>query len=99
MAYLQKSIGHDETALKEYNESLTIWRRRGNKAGMGNVLMAMGTLKLKMNKLDEAKAHLIESMQHRQDLNEINGVFGSVNYLSTVYLKERQCNQGPGIIK
>ena len=88
MAYLQSQFGHDETALKEYNESLTIWRRRGNKAGMGNVLMAMGTLKLKMNKLDEAKAHLIESMQHRQDLNEINGVFGSANYLSTVYLKE-----------
>ncbi len=95
MGYLQSQFGHDETALKEYNESLEIWRRRGNKAGMGNVLMSMGTLKLKINKLDEAKADLTESMQLRQDLNEINGVFGSANYLSTVYLKELAMQPGP----
>ena len=88
IGYINSQFGHDEIAMKEYTECLTIWRKKDNKAGIGNILMALGILKTKLNKLDEAKEHLIESMNIRRQLNELNGVHASVNYLCAVYLKE-----------
>jgi len=88
IGYINSQFGHDEIAMKEYTECLAIWRKKDNKAGIGNILMALGILKTKLNKLGEAKEHLIESMNTRMQLNELNGVHASVNYLSAVYLKE-----------
>ncbi|MCW3117465.1 MAG: family 3 adenylate cyclase [Chitinophagaceae bacterium] len=88
IGYLNSQFGLDEAALKDYTDCLAIWRKRDNKAGIANVLMALGTLKLKLNQLSEAKEHLLESMNIRIALNEINGVHGSINYLSAVLLKE-----------
>lgn len=88
IGYINSQFGHDEIAMKEYAECLKTWRKKDNKAGIGNILMALGILKTKLNKLDEAKEHLIESMNIRRQLNELNGVHASVNYLSAVYLRE-----------
>lgn len=88
IGYLDSQFGLDDAALTEYEECLEIWRRANNKAGIGNVLMSLGVLKTKLNRLKEAKEDLLESMQIRMSINEINGVHGSVNYLSAVYLKE-----------
>ncbi len=65
-----------------------LWRNNGNKAGLASALMALGNLKLKLNDLEKAKEYLIESLNIRKELNEMNGWLGSINYLSDVYLKE-----------
>jgi len=87
-AYINTQFGLNDTALQEYYECIGIWRNNGNKAGLASALMALGNLKLKLNDLGKAKGYLIESLNIRKELNEMNGWLGSTNYLSDVYLKE-----------
>jgi class 3 adenylate cyclase len=88
IAYINLQFGLDDMALSEYNQCIAIYRMNENKAALAAALMGLGTLKMKLKKLDEAKHHLTESMNIRKNLNEINGWLGSINYLSDVYLEE-----------
>ncbi len=99
IGYLNSQFGLEETALHDYEECLALFKKRDNKAGMGNVLMALGILKMKLNRLDEARDHLIESRDLRIEIKEVNGIHGSVNYLSAVYMKEGNPEEALKILK
>ncbi|MCW3111733.1 MAG: hypothetical protein JWR18_129 [Segetibacter sp.] len=98
-AFIYSQFGLDDTALDEYNESITILRSNNNKAALAATLVGLGVLKMKLNKLAEAKEHLTESMNIRKNLNEINGWLGSINYLSDVYLKEGNTSEALLLLK
>ncbi|MEQ1588698.1 MAG: adenylate/guanylate cyclase domain-containing protein, partial [Cyclobacteriaceae bacterium] len=87
-AYINAQFGLIEKSLMDYDECIGIWRQNGNRAGLAGALMSMGGFKTNLNRLSEAKEHLVESLSIRKTLKEVNGWTGSANYLADVYIKE-----------
>lgn len=99
MGWTYRLLNKPEEALRNYQESLVIRRRLGQKAGVAQTLAEMGEVEYSQGKPEDAIAHYKEALQLQRDIGDKTYLSHTLLNLGGIYSDRGQYEEALGYLK